>query len=107
MAKLPCGQEVGFALIKRSDQGGERSQEGWGSRGKRSGSRDVGRFNNKGEENGRDESDDGEDDERKRAYAADVAERVFRSRCIGFRMVAKVDLTDPGGRVEEEWEPTC
>lgn len=107
MAKLPGGQKVGFAFVKCSDQGSERSQEGRRSRGKRSRAGGFWGSNDEGKENGRNESNNGKDDEGKGADAADVPKSVFRGGDVGFWMVAEIDFTDPGCRVEEERKPAC
>ena len=58
-----------------------------------------------GKANGATEGNDGEDNKGQRANAANITKRIGRSFLCCFGMVAEVDLTDPGGRVEEEREP--
>ena len=101
MGILPCGEEVWFVFV----EGFEDGCYGWGPAGSKFSAVLVGRLDGEGEDDGRGEGDDGEDDEREGADASDVAEGVFGSGGVRVGMVAEVDFADPGCAIEEEGEP--
>lgn len=65
----------------------------------------VGGADEEGEDGGADEVDNGEDDERGAADAADLAEGVLGVALGGGDVVAEVGLADPGCAVKVEGEP--
>ena len=89
---LPCGEKVWFVFVDGFEDGGD----GWGPAGSKFSAVLVRGLYGEGEEDGRGEGDNGEDDKREGADAADVAEGVFGSRGVGIGMVAEVDLANPG-----------
>ena len=92
----PCGEQIRFVRVDYCDQGGNFA---WWS-GSESSFLIFGGLDDPGKEDGPNKRDDGEYDERERANATDVTERVsglFDRRML---FVAEIGFTNPSRAVK-------